>query len=241
MDRARWVAAKRDEIARLHGQRLSEVTPSRRDFTLYVSTRRREIAVIARVQRADPDTGGSWPQLDLVAHAVACDDAEVAAVAVATDDQRGGSLALLRSIAEATQAPLLRDDLVLHPSQLYDARLHGADAAIFPAADLVAGELAELARVASSLHMASVIEVQSPADLEVALALGRTLIGINADLEATGHLAPRVPAERTVLALRDPGTIDGARSLRGLVDAIVVGAVLLDSSDITGTLAALTA
>jgi indole-3-glycerol phosphate synthase len=238
MDRRRWLQEKREEVSGLHGLGLSEITPSRRDFALYVATQRQELALIARAQRADPVTGQTWPGRDLAAFAVACDDAEVAALAVATDRQRDGSLALLRSVAEATTAPILRDDLTLDQNQLYDARLHGADAAIFPASELAADTLGELVRLASSLHMASVIEVQRATDLAKALACGKALIGIDADLDATLSLANDVPSIRTVIALRDPGTLADVRCLRTHVDAVVVGPLLLNSDNLSETVAA---
>jgi indole-3-glycerol phosphate synthase len=241
VDRIRWLQAKQAEIAALRGQPLREVTPSRRDLSLYVSTRRSDLAVIARIQRFEPETGRDWKSIDLVAHAVACDDAEVAALAVATDEQRDGSLDLLRTVAAVTSAPVLRDDLILHPSQLYDARLHGADAALFPAAELTADELADLVSVAGSLHMASVIEVQSPSDLARALDPPRAIIGIDGDLRVTRQLAREVPQNRTVIALREPAGIEAIRSLRGHVDAVVVGPLLLDGPDVAATVAALNA
>ncbi|MBI1817560.1 MAG: hypothetical protein HYR72_21500 [Deltaproteobacteria bacterium] len=238
MDRRRWLQEKREEAGGLHGLRLSEITPSRRDFALYVATQRQELALIARAQRADPITDQTWSGRDLVAFAVACDDAEVAALSVATDSQRDGSLALLRSVAEATTAPVLRDDLTLDPNQLYDARLHGADAAIFPASELAADTLVELVHLASSLHMASVIEVQRAGDLMKALACGKALIGIDADLDATLSLANEVPSNRTVIALRDLGTLAAVRRLRTHVDAVVVGPLLLNSDNLRDTVAA---
>jgi len=241
VDRVRWLQTKQAEIAALRGQPLREVTPSRRDLSLYVRAQRSDLAVIARVQRIDPESGRDWKSLDLMAYAVTCDEAEVAALAVATDEQRNGSLDLLRTVAAATSAPVLRDDLILHPSQLYDARLHGADAAIFPAAELTADELHDLVGVADSLHMASVIEVQSTSDLARALDLGKAIIGIGADLRTTRQLAREVPQNRTVVALQEPSGIEAIRSLRGHVDAVVVGPLLLDSPEVAMTLAALTA
>jgi len=231
MERARWLREKQDEIRLLHDLRLSEVTPSRRDFGMYIATQRQELAVIARVQSSN--------ESENLAFAVACDDAEVAAIAVPTDTARHGSLATLRSIAERTQAPILRDDLTLHPSQLYAARLHGADAALLPAAELEQAALADLMRVAASLHMACVVEVQSPADLAKSLSLSKAVIGLNTDIVTMLRLARDIPANRTVVALREPDDTAAARALHGHVDAVVLGALLRDSDDLAASLAAL--
>jgi len=239
VDRRRWIRAKQAEIAALRAPALSEVTPSRRDFHLYVSTQRRELAVIARVQCSEPETGSVWTTIDPVAYAVACDEAEVAALAVATDEQRGGTIELLDTVADVTSAPVLRDDLTLDPGQIYDARLRGADAVVLPAGELTVGKLAELADVAVSLHVAAVVEVQSARDLAKTRELGRVVVGLRADLRRTLELADQVPADQTVIALQEPPGIEAIRRLRGHVDAVVVGPLLLDSSDVAATLAAL--
>jgi len=242
MDRARWLAEKRAEVTQLGEVRISEITPSRRDFRLYVATQRQELAVIARLQRRDAQAAHEeWLDADLLAHARACDDAEVAALAVATDRQRGGSLDLLNAVAATTSAPILRDDLVLSASQLYDARLHGADAVVFPAAELADPAVAELIRVASSLHMASIVEVQSPTDVAKVLTAHQAVIGLNADLQTMLDVAPRIPTNRMILALREPEAIADIRRLRGVVDAVVLGPRHLLGADIAAVLARLNA
>ena len=185
---------------------------------------------------------GQWSTAQLVAHAQVCDDAEVAALAVATG-VGGVSMADLAAIAAATTAPLLRDDLLIDPSQLYHARLHGADAALFPAADLDTGALAELVNVASSLHMASVVEVLSAADVAAALRLPHALIGLRCltgdgrlDLAATLQLAHGVPAARTLICLPEVHSPAECARLRGSCDAVVVGEALTTTDDLAGAL-----
>ena len=123
--RQQQLAASRDEVQRLAAQPLSEVTPSRRDFAQYVATQRSELAVLARCVPL-PDRNA------LCDYARACDDAEVAALAVATEP---GGLTVddMAAIAAAVTAPVLREAPTLAASQLYHARLHGADAALYRA------------------------------------------------------------------------------------------------------------
>ena len=237
MDRTRILAASRAEVAQLAGQRLSEVTPSRRDFAQYVDTQKQDLAVIARL-----GTTMGWPTAQLVAHARACDDADVAALAVLTG-AAGRPLADLTAVADATTAPILRDDLIVHPSQLYNSRLHGADAAIFPAADLDTAALHELVNAASSLHMASVVEVLSSADLAAALRLPHALIGLRClgsdgrlDLIHTLQLAHEVPAQRTVISLAEVCSAAECAHLRGTCDAVVAGEVLAAADDVAAAL-----
>src|SRR5579862_588046 len=151
-DRVRRLAASREEVRQLAGQSISEVTPSRRDFAQYVTTQRHELAVIARLAWT-PAPSDRDAVIDC---ARACDDGEVAALAVATEPD-GLSMDDLAAIAAAVTAPVLRDAPTIDPSQLYYARLHGVDAAVYPASLLDEDALRELAAVASSLHMASIV------------------------------------------------------------------------------------
>jgi len=242
MERERILAASRAEAALLAGQRLSEVIPSRRDFAQYVDTQKQALAVIARI-----GTLPGTPIAELVAHARACDDADVAALAVVTG-AAGRPLADLAAVADSTTAPILRDDLIVSPSQLYHARLYGADAAIFPAADIDRAALHALVSVASSLHMASVVEVLSATSLAAALDQPHALIGLRClgaggqlDLASTIQLAREVPAQRTVICLPEVQSPAECARLHSACDAVVVGAALVAADNVATVLQVLLA
>jgi indole-3-glycerol phosphate synthase len=237
MDRARILAASRAELKHLVGQRLSEVTPSRRDFAQFVDTQKQDLAAIARL-------GGEplWPAAQLIERAQVYDDADVAALAVVTG-AFGQPLTDLAAVADATTAPILRDDLIVDPRQLYHSRLHGADAVLFPATDLESEALQELVIVASSLHMASVVEVFTAAHLAAALRLPHALIGLRClgadgglDITQTLQLAREVPTQRTVVCLPEVASATECARLRGTCDAVVIGETLLTSGDVATTL-----
>ena len=149
----------------------------------------------------------------------------------------------MAAIAAATTAPILRDALVVDPSQLYYARLHGADAALLPAAELDAATLHELVTIASSLHMASVIEVLTAADLDGALHLPHVLLGLDCraangrlDVVRTQQLARQVPRSRPVIVLPELGSAAECDALRGLCDAVMVGEALQTTGDVGAAL-----
>ncbi len=236
--REQLLAEKEAEIRSLEGLRISEVAPSRRDFAQFVTTQKQGIAIVPRLARRDPVTGGAWPDADFVALARAFDDSEAAALAVATAALHDGSLDDLRAVTDATGLAVLRDDLILHPNQLYQARLYGADAVILPAAHVAAGRLAELAQIARSMHMMAVIEVMGGDDLPLALGLATACIGLAcpgadgfADFARACRLAEAIPRARTVLLLSEPPFMESLHALEGLIDAAVVGNILLDAPD----------
>lgn len=243
--RARWVAEKRSELDRLGELRLTEIVPSRRDFTQFVATQKQGIAVVPRLQRSNPDSGGGWAGLDVAAFARACDDAEAGALAVRTAALFGASLADLDTVVAAVSAPVLRDDLCLDRQQIYQSRLHGADAVLLPADEADAVVLRELAAVAGSVHMASVVEVGDETTLHAALDIAAACIGLacafddgRADLARVRALAARVPRHRTVLLLAEVAALDDLLPLAGLIDAAVVGDALLGAADPAATLRA---
>lgn len=238
MNRPRLIAEKNAEIDVLAGLNLTEVTPSRRDFAMFVATQKQGIALIPRLKRADPDTGKSWPGLDLVAVAQRLDDTEVGAIAVTTAGYYGASVGDLLAVAEAITAPVMRDDVCTHRLQVFQARLHGANAVTISFPDVPAPRRAELVETASSTHMASVIEVAAVDELDAALAFGTACIGIrcgenaHADIQRVRVIAERIPRQRTAIVLSEIASIEDAASLKGLVDAVVVGDLLLDAPDV---------
>jgi len=247
MDRAAWLAEKQEEIRGLVNLSLNEVMPSRRDFTLFVATQKQSIALVPRLKRLDPDTGGAWSGIDLVASAAVFDDADTAAIAVATSRRHGGTIDDLRAVSGAVTAAVLRDDLILDPYQLYHSRLNGADAVILPAAHLPPERLRELARIAASLHMAAIVEVTADSQLDVAVELAPACVGLRrpdgrgfADVAAAAELARRVPAQRIVLLLDEVRQLDDLAALRGVIDAAVVGDALLGADDASQAIAAFT-
>jgi indole-3-glycerol phosphate synthase len=245
MDRHRALAASEEEVRRLTGQSLSEVTPSRRDFLLHVATQKQELAIVARLAPREGPSGDAWGAVQVVAHARACDDAEVAALAVATG-AGGLSMQDLAAIAEATTAPVLRDDLILHPSQLYHARLHGADAAVLPLADLDDSAVDGLINAAQSMRMTVILEVLGEAQMERALRWPHVLLGLRCadqngalDLDRTRQLGQQLPRYRTSMVLTEIRSAAEYNALQGVCDAVVLGAALL-AGDVGSVLQAIT-
>jgi indole-3-glycerol phosphate synthase len=238
MTRQTWLAEKQAEAAALAAIATAEIVPSRRDFLQFVDTQKQSVALVPRLARANPDTGGAWPALDLLAFARACDEADTAALAVRTATLHGGTIDDLAAVAAAVTAPVLRDDLCVDRTQVYHARLHGADAVLVPAADLPDARLAELAATARSMHMATVLEVADAARVAAALAVPGACVGVAcrgadgfADLAAAARLAGAVGKGRTVLLLSEVRALDDLAALRGLIDAAVVGDALLGAPD----------
>ena len=102
----------------------------------------------------------------------------------------------------AVALPVLRKDFVVDPYQVLEARSIGADCILLIAAILEPKTMASLYQVAVDLGMDVLIEVRDAAELEQALQVSPTLVGINnrdlrdfsVDLATTYDLIDRLPA-----------------------------------------------
>ena len=244
IDWERVRAAKRVEADSIGEVRVSEITPSRRDFLQFAGSGRGDLEVIGALRRRDPYSGRRWDDLDVAVAAGNLDDAEVAAIAVSTDTALyGGSLEDMKTAAEASTAPILRDDLLLRPAQIHQSRMYGADAVVVPVAWLSEDDLALLIAEAEALHMAAVLAVFAAADLPRALRHDKCAIGVwglrddgRQDAALVEHIAASTPGRRSIILLGDVAEPAQWRQLRGRVDAALVAAPILDATSVTAGL-----
>jgi indole-3-glycerol phosphate synthase len=216
------IEASRRDADRLKGQPLSEVTPSRRDFSTYVAGRKDEPEIIARVTFGDDRS----TRERLAAYASACDDAGVAALSVSLLD--GLTAQDLLEISTASTAPVLREDPLIEANQIYHSRLHGIDAVVLPADAMPANDIERLVDIAVSTHMSVVIECNSEAAVGIALRWPYALLGMR-DLEAARELGRLAPANRAMILLSEVDTAEAYDSVRGICDAVLVGPSLMQS------------
>lgn len=194
-------------------------------------------AVVAELKRRSPSRGEIRPDFDPVRCARDYAEAGAAALSVLTDERFfGGSLAILAAVRAAVPLPLLRKDFLVDAYQVDEARVHGADAVLLIAAALPPAELASLLARARSLGLDALVEVHDERELDVALAAGADLVGVNnrdlrtfaTDLAVTERLAPRVPASVLLVAESGiAGAADVARLARAGARAFLVGESLM--------------
>jgi indole-3-glycerol phosphate synthase len=141
--------------------------------------------------------------------------------------------------------PLLRKDFHLDSYQLWEAREAGADAVLLIAAALLPSELQEFLGLSREIGLTALVEVHTRPELDLALACGAELIGVNnrnlqsfeVALETTFGLLPLVPSGVVLVSesgIGDPAEV--ARLADAGVDAILVGEGLLRHADVAGAL-----
>lgn len=221
---------------------------------LAAALRRSTPAVIAEIKRGSPSKGVFPVKVDPPEVAEAYISGGAAALSVLTDEPFfGGSLADLDAVAAvahapATPVPVLRKDFILSRYQLLEARAHGADAVLLIVAALGQAVLHALHDEATSLGLSVLVEVHDEAEMERALELGATVIGVNnrdlrtfnVDLRLTERLASHVPAGVVLVSESGIGNqVDVRRVTRAGAHAVLVGESLILSDDRAAALAAL--
>jgi indole-3-glycerol phosphate synthase len=202
--------------------------------------------VIAEVKRASPSKGEIAP--GIVAADVAADylAGGCAAISVLTDETFfHGTLGDLTAVADLAHAderprPVLRKDFVIDSYQVVEARAAGADAILLIVAALEDHELRALHVQANRLGMDVLVEVHDEMELERALAVHPSIIGINnrdlrafeVDLAVTERLAPKIPAGIAIVG--ESGIHERAdveRLEQTGVHAVLVGESLMRRTD----------
>jgi indole-3-glycerol phosphate synthase/phosphoribosylanthranilate isomerase len=231
----RIVERKRREVAaRLAGP--VRATPTTR--SLRAALAKPGARFIMEVKRASPSGHRSAVS---VGAAVAAYAPIADAISVLTDGQDfGGSLDDLAMVREKFDGPVLAKDFIVDVAQVSEARSFGADAVLVMMSVLDDAVAAAVLAEARRLGMDAIVEVHDEAELQRALDLGATIVGINnrdlktlsTDLSVTERLAPMVP--RDVLLISESGISSrtDVERLAPIADAFLVGSALMAAADV---------
>lgn len=198
-------------------------------------------AVIAEVKKASPSQGVIRPNFDPAAIAASYAAAGAACLSVLTDaDFFQGSETYLQQARAACELPVLRKDFTIDPYQVYEARAIGADCILLIVAALGDTALLELTLLAAELDLDVLVEVHDADELERALDIPATLIGINnrnlrtfeTSLDTTLRLSARVGTERLLVTESGIHTpADVARMRDAGIGAFLVGEAFMRAAE----------
>jgi len=256
------LAVKRDEVTLLHQPQTRDVVrraaveaDEPRDVIERIRGRARDdhrLAVIAEIKRRSPSKGDLAPDLDPAKTAAAYEDGGASCLSVLTDGPFfGGSVSDLQAARDAAPStPILRKDFTIDADQVYETKGIGADAILLIVAALPDdGYLHELHELATDLGLSPLVEVHDDAELDRALAIGATFVGINArdlgsfaeDLSVGERLVGRLPERAVSVAESAIRSVADAERMAAVgFDAVLVGEALVRADDPTALVRDLT-
>lgn len=255
---ARILSDKYEEVRRRSAdlplaelERRAQSAPAPRDFTTALCNAVAEgrVGLIAEIKRASPSGGLIRDPFDPAALARDYCAGGATCLSVLTDAPWfQGAAEHLKAARAACDLPVLRKDFMVHPWQIFESRVMGADCVLLIMAALADAQAGELEDVAHSLDMAVLVEVHDQAELDRALGLNSRLIGINnrnlktlqTDLAVTDELAPLIPADRIPVAESGIRTPDDVRRMAAAGSrCVLVGEHLMRQADVAAAAHAL--
>jgi len=204
------VAQRKQQLSLAELQRQSEKAKPARGFcaALQQAAEQKKPGVIAEIKKASPSKGVIREDFDPVAIAESYTKNGATCLSVLTDETYfQGSDQFLQAVRAVTDLPIIRKDFTIDEYQVYEAKALGADCILLIASALNIMQLTVLNQTAKGIGLDVLIEVHNLNELQAALSLQPSLIGINnrnlktfeTSLTNTTDLLPNIPDNITVV------------------------------------------
>lgn len=229
------------DLEKLQQQALA--MPATRGFTdaLRLRLGPKEVGVISEIKRRSPSKGDLAVDLDPARLAAAYARGGASAISVLTDAEFfGGSESDLYLARMACGLPVLRKDFIVSEADVYKTRIMGADAILLIVAALSDAELRQFHDCAVRVGLDVLVEVHDESELQRALNVGATMIGVNqrdlhtfaVDRERARRVGALIPDGLVRVAESGIATANDVDVLRKEgFHAILVGEALVTAED----------
>jgi indole-3-glycerol phosphate synthase len=202
----------------------------------------KKIKLIAEIKQASPSGGIIRKNFDHISIARIYEEKAVHAVSVLTEeDFFKGSLTFLSDVKKVLTKPVLRKDFIFDEYQIYESRANNADAILLIAAILEKNQASEYIHLAKELGLSVLFEIHNLKELEMALFVNSTIIGINnrdlktlkIDIRTTFSIKREIPPDKSVVSESGIKTREDVKKLEDArIDAMLIGTSFMESEDI---------
>ncbi len=218
---------------------------SKRDFKAALS--KNGLALIAEFKRKSPSKNIKERDFDM-REIIMIYNKYASAISVLTDKKFfNGSLMDLEEASKITNLPLLRKDFIIDEYQIYESRMHNADAILLIVSILSDHQIKKFMEIAKKYNMGCIVEVHTEEELSRALSCNAEIIGINnrnldtlkIGAETTLKLAEKIPKSKIIISESGISSKDYVEKIKNKVNAILVGSHFMNSENVEKEIIAL--
>lgn len=231
-------------------QRLSESTLRSRDLSptrdFIQALQNHHPAIIAEIKRASPSKGIIRPDFDVAFIAEQYTRNGASCLSVLTDENFFHGHPDYIQLAKAhSNLPVLRKDFIIDAYQIYESRALGADCILLIVALLDDAQLLDFCQLAQTLNMAVLVESHTQEELERAIPLPTSLMGINnrslhtfkTDLQCSIDLKAYLPPSKLLITESGINTRNDIERMQTHgINHFLIGEALMREHDFGGFL-----
>ncbi len=198
--------------------------------------------LIAEIKKASPSKGILRGDFNPVKIAITYQANGASAISVITDERFfEGKLDYISKVRPNVSIPILRKDFFIDEYQIYETVASGAEAILLIPEILSYAEMSKFYNLATELGLDCLVEVHNEEDIEKALAIGASIIGINnrdlhtfkVDLGVTQRLIRLIPQNKVIVSESGIKSYEDIMSLKSLgINAVLVGEAFMEADDI---------
>ena len=148
-------------------------------LSLHDALAKDDFGIIAEFKRKSPSKGWIHRDADVREVTTSYRQNGAAALSVLTDEAFfGGSLADLDAVVAESNIPVLRKDFIVDEYQIYEAKLHRANAILLIASAITKAECLQFTEIARQLNLDVLLELHDEREIEY-ITPQHNLIGVN--------------------------------------------------------------